>query len=344
MTTLTRVTGKVFGGSAPLTEIGVFGSAKAGAGINSQDVATIQGGTAYDEGWGSGIVTSENFPPMEEVTGVLKTISYQACYLLQEGIPVYDANTEYSATSIVKNFSGNILEFYKSAIDGNIGNPLTDNTKWVKAEIIGTRDIGVPQITLNQLLVNPPTNCIWLEGQELLRSDYPNLASIYDTTYNLPEDTDATKFRLPDFRDKYFCGIHVEKDNDNNDVLYWGYQKAGFPDLQLSTSQSGAHTHGGGTLNAQGQIKGMASQSSGQQITATGVFTAFKSGDVGGKGTAQSNYRDAVQLSTANKWTGATASSGAHTHTITSASSLVDNTLTTLKVDGIRIRVYTRYQ
>ena len=333
MTTLTRVTGKVFGNNAPLVEIGVFGSAKAGNPTNSTDVATIQSGNAYLEGWGSGIVSSANFPPMEEVTGVLKTISYQACYLLQEGIPAYDASTEYSATSLVKNFSGNILEFYKSVQDGNIGQSLSDTTWWVKAEIIGTREIGVPQITLNQTLVNPPTNCIWLDGAEVSRTDYATLFSLYETTYGAGDG--STTFNLPDFRDKYICGI------DNN--LTWGYVSAGLPDLGLATVSNGAHTHGGGTLNAQGTIRNICSQSTSAQITATGVFSAYQAGDSGGVGTTKSNFRDAISIATANKWTGATASAGAHTHTITSSNALVGST-NTVKVDGIKVRFYTRYQ
>ena len=141
MATLSRVTGKLFGGSAPLDEIGQFGSAKAGSLYNTQDVATIQSLPAYSNGWGSAIITSRNFPPIEEVTGVLKTLSYQNCYLLQEGVPVYDINTEYSATSIVKVVNGNNLAFYISLVDGNIGNSLSDGTKWVKATF-SERTIG----------------------------------------------------------------------------------------------------------------------------------------------------------------------------------------------------------
>lgn len=142
MTTLSRVTGKVFGGSAPLDEIGQFGSAKAGTKLNTQDVATIQALPAYSTGWGSAIMTSRNFPPIEEVTGVLKTISYQACYLLQEGIPEYDVNTNYSNTSIVKSISGTTLKFYISLQDNNQGNSLSNATYWAEADLNAGRNLG----------------------------------------------------------------------------------------------------------------------------------------------------------------------------------------------------------
>ena len=142
MTTLSRVTGKVFGGSAPLDEIGQFGSAKAGTKLNTQDVATIQALLAYANGWGSAIMTSRNFPPVEEVTGVLKTISYQACYLLQEGIPEYDSNTNYSNTSIVKSINGTSLKFFISLQDNNQGNALSNATYWAEAVLDSGRKIG----------------------------------------------------------------------------------------------------------------------------------------------------------------------------------------------------------
>ena len=50
MSTLSRVTAKLFGGSAPLDEIGQFGSALAGTKYNTQDVAEIQALDAYDKG------------------------------------------------------------------------------------------------------------------------------------------------------------------------------------------------------------------------------------------------------------------------------------------------------
>lgn len=130
MAKLTRVTGKVFGGSAPLDEIGQFGSALAGNPTNTQDVATIQALDAYSKGWGSAVISSRQFPPIEEVTGALKTISYQGCYLLQEGIPEYDIDTEYSNTSIVKSINNGITTLYVSLANGNKGNALSNATYW----------------------------------------------------------------------------------------------------------------------------------------------------------------------------------------------------------------------
>ena len=225
MAKLTRVTGKVFGGSAPLTEIGQFGSAASGTPLNTQDVATIQALTAYLNGWGSAIVTSRNFPPIEEVNGVLKTISYQACYLLQEGIPEYDINTEYSNTSIVKSISGNELSFYISLANNNTGNALNNTTYWSKAVFTGSSPIGAPQITLN-FAATLPENCIWLEGATVSRTTYSTLFGIYGTTYGAGDG--STTFKLPDFRNRALWGANAA-----------GYLTAGLPNITGATTKTG---------------------------------------------------------------------------------------------------------
>lgn len=225
MAKLVRVTGKVFGGSAPLDQIGQFGSAKAGTPTNTQDVAEIQSLQAYSNGWGSAIVTSRNFPPIEEVNGVLKTISYQNCYLLQEGAPEYDINTEYSNTSIVKSVNGNELIFYISLQNNNIGHPLTDTSYWARAVFTGSTPIGAPQITLN-FNATLPENCIWLEGAEVSRTTYSILFGIYGTTYGAGDG--STTFKLPDFRNRVLWGGESA-----------GYISAGLPNITGSNTGYG---------------------------------------------------------------------------------------------------------
>lgn len=185
MTNLTRVTGKVFGGEAPLNQIGQFGSAKTGTKLNTQDVATIQALPAYSQGWESAIMTSRNFPPIEEVTGALKTISYQNCYLLQEGVPTYDIGTNYSATSIVKVINGTNISFYLSLTNDNIGNPLSDTDHWVKASFV-QRTIG--EIVTSTIPLSD-SGFHLLDGSELTGTGIYDqfvsyIASIYNSSLN----------------------------------------------------------------------------------------------------------------------------------------------------------------
>lgn len=328
-----RITGRVFGSQAGLSDIGVFGSAKAGNPTNSQDVATIQGGTAYLEGWGSGIVSSKNFPPMEEVTGVLNTISYQACYGLQVGVPVYDIGTDYNTGDIVKVASGSTLTFYVSQTTPNIGQSLSDTTYWKPATFLGAGAIGAPQFTMNPNAFLP-SNCIWLEGAEVSRTDYNNLFAIYGTTYGAGDG--STTFNLPDFRDRYLCGI-------SNDLLF-GYIAAGLPDLGLTTTSNGAHTHTRGTMN----ITGTGMRVSGEIFNNKGCSGAIyasgsNTGGGGENGDRGFGYSGGFNFDASRNWTGATSSNGAHTHTITSSSSLYGAT-NTIKTDSIKVRVYTRFE
>lgn len=232
MTTLNRVTAKLFAGNAPADEIGQFGSALAGTPTNTSDVATIQQLSAYSNGWGSAVISSRNFPPMEEVNGVLKTLSYQNCYLLQEGVPTYDAGTNYSNTSIVKSISGNELSFYISQEDNNLGNALSTD-KWARAVLTASTPIGVPQFTLN-FNATLPTGCTWLEGALDGIPDsgntcyFPNLYAIYGTSYNT-EDTPSGYYALPDFRDKVIWGASTSDTSLNTGGA--GYIDAGLPNI-----------------------------------------------------------------------------------------------------------------
>ena len=184
MAKLARVKGKVFAGSAPLNEIGQFGSALAGTPTNTQDVATIQALSAYDEGWNSAVITSRNYPPIEEVNGVLKTISYQTCYMLQEGIPEYDIGTEYSNTSIVKSVNGTRLDFYISLQNNNVGHALSDTDYWTKATLNAGKNIGE---IVTSVIPLSDSGLHLLDGTVLSGSgvyaDFVNyIASIYDAS------------------------------------------------------------------------------------------------------------------------------------------------------------------
>ena len=99
MTKLNRVTAKIFGETASASgndpEIGQFGSAKAGTYNGTTDVATIQGLSAWSNGWIDAVTPTQQFPPLPEMTGVHKVLSYQEAYLLQQGIPEWDAGTTY---------------------------------------------------------------------------------------------------------------------------------------------------------------------------------------------------------------------------------------------------------
>lgn len=128
MAKLTRVPAKVFAASAAADEIGQFGSAVAGVKLETSDVATIQALSAWLDGWSEALVSGNRYPALQEMNGLLKVLSYQGAYALQEGIAEYDSATTYYIGSIVKKTG--TFELYGSLTDDNIGNALTVDTEW----------------------------------------------------------------------------------------------------------------------------------------------------------------------------------------------------------------------
>lgn len=144
MAKLTRVTGKVFGETASASgndpEIGQFGSAKAGTYNGTGDVATIQGLSAWSNGWIDAVTPTQQYPALPEMTGVHKVLSYQNAYILQQGIPEWDSATTYYENSFCQ-VAGVI---YKSKTDENLNNdPTSDTVNWEEFVSGGaSRNIG----------------------------------------------------------------------------------------------------------------------------------------------------------------------------------------------------------
>lgn len=346
MATLKRQTALLFAGNADVTDLGDFGSAKGGTPTNPTAPSDPTDPTieeqiqtaAYENGWTDAVVTTKNFPPIEEVNGVLRTISYQTCYLLQEGIPTWDANTEYSATSIVKSINGNELAFYLSLEDNNIGNQINDNTKWVKAIITGDREVGVPQITLD-FTSSLPSNCIELKGQAVSRTDYNILFSIYGTTYGAGNG--STTFNLPNFTNRAIYGGTSA-----------GYIEASIPSISASCAGAGGHSH---SISSSGAHTHTTNEAGNHRHSSRGTSDED---DGGGRFTSgQANTDDAIYTDYAGKHTHSISSSGAHTHTTSSVanhshtitltpavSGIYKNDATTVQPPSIKVRVYTRYK
>ncbi|MDE2233820.1 MAG: hypothetical protein KGJ90_07005 [Patescibacteria group bacterium] len=128
MSKLTRVTHTIFGGSAPAAVNGIaqFGSKQAGTPTYTTNIATLQALAAWLNGWGSAVVSGK-VPPLEELNAAFLEPSYQIGYLLEMGIPEYDAGTTYYTNSIVQ--SNGII--YISLVDNNIGNtPSISPSQW----------------------------------------------------------------------------------------------------------------------------------------------------------------------------------------------------------------------
>ncbi len=126
-----RQTQKIFGGQASTDDLAVFGSFKTGNPIYTDNIEDLQS-NAYEQGWSAALAANEA-PFMEEMNGVQYGFSKQLAYQFQEGIPEYDAGTEYFIGSMVKALdTENNIVIYKSIKDNNIGQELSNTDYWIE--------------------------------------------------------------------------------------------------------------------------------------------------------------------------------------------------------------------
>lgn len=131
MSRLSRVVYKLFGSSGPADDFAKFGSQTAGAPVKTKDIALIQSLSAWDSGWKAAIVAANRAPFLEDANAIEYVHGYMLAYLMQDGVPEWNANTEYHQNSIVK--KSGTYELYASLTNTNTGNALpvqTDDTNW----------------------------------------------------------------------------------------------------------------------------------------------------------------------------------------------------------------------
>lgn len=126
MTKITRQTQKIFAGSA--SNNGVIGSGQDGTKVLTNNIATLQSKGAWDTGWLDMVLGTKKFPPLEEFQALDFINTRQLSYMFQEGMSEYDSGTTYFTNSWVKKAGTN--QIWVSLTDTNVGNALTDPTKW----------------------------------------------------------------------------------------------------------------------------------------------------------------------------------------------------------------------
>lgn len=122
-----RKTAQLFGASlTPSGNVAVFGSLLAGSPAFSNDLAAIQALAAWGNGM-NGAVVGNNSPALEDLNGLFLTFAQQIAYILQAGVPEYDAGTTYFLNGQCR--IG--LVTFVSRSNNNLGNdPLTDSNNW----------------------------------------------------------------------------------------------------------------------------------------------------------------------------------------------------------------------
>lgn len=126
MPKLARAFQKIFaGGITPTGNIGVFGSLAAGFPAYSNNPETIQSLAAWESGWASATVGNQS-PAFQDFNGYQYVATRQLAYLMQAGIPEWNAQTPYYIGSFCQ-VAGVI---YRSKTDDNVNNAVGENANW----------------------------------------------------------------------------------------------------------------------------------------------------------------------------------------------------------------------
>lgn len=138
MARIVRKYQKEFAKSA--SNLGQIGSAAAGTLITSTDPDVLQALPAMENGIDDMIVAVttpagvEKLLTKEETQSLFNLCTRQLAYIFQEGgTPEYDPSTTYHIGSKVR-LQGTIKE-YISTTDDNVGNPVTDYSKWEPKDV-----------------------------------------------------------------------------------------------------------------------------------------------------------------------------------------------------------------
>lgn len=157
MAKLTVKAQKIFCGDvSPNNVVSVFGSNKAGSPAYSSDPDTIQSLSAWTEGWSQAVITN-SAPSIQDMNSFFFVATRQLAYLLQGGIGEWNAAITYYIGSLVNDGLGTI---YKSIVDDNINNALTDATKWMNYQSNTSRDVSADAYTV----VNGDQAFTWPSG------------------------------------------------------------------------------------------------------------------------------------------------------------------------------------
>lgn len=141
MARLTRYTQSVFGSTATSNQMAQYGSLAAGTPLlysgSTITPAIVQALSNYSSGWFAAVEGAYS-PAIEDQNSLDFLETYQLSYLMQLGVPEWDAGTTYYLGSLAQNGSGVI---YRSLTNTNLNNALTVTASWLP--ITGSADIAI---------------------------------------------------------------------------------------------------------------------------------------------------------------------------------------------------------
>jgi len=133
MAKLGRYLQKLFGSTAGTNQMSEFGSLASGTPARFSGTTItpddIQALSNYLGGWRAAQVGAGN-PAIEDMNSLCYLFAYQLAYLMENGVPEWNAETTYYIGSLVS--VGGTL--YKSLANNNLNNAVTDGTKWTSTD------------------------------------------------------------------------------------------------------------------------------------------------------------------------------------------------------------------
>ena len=127
MPQLTRHVQKEFGdlvGAAG--NFGVFGSLASGTPQYSKNPTTIQSLDAWRLAWAAATVGTKS-PALEDMNSLFYLAFYQIAYLMQQGVPEWNADTTYYTNQLVSSQG----QIYVSKVDNNLNVPVSNTNNWI---------------------------------------------------------------------------------------------------------------------------------------------------------------------------------------------------------------------
>lgn len=345
MTRYLRYTQQVFGASAGNRELTAFGTAKTDNPTYTSDPSQIQT-NAYKYGWSPALL-SDKAPYEEDTNALFYLFTYQLAYLMQVGIAEYDPNTTYFRGNTVAATDGSGT-WYKSIIDNNLGNALTNTEAW-QPIILSKQGMPLFTKTIQDHVLQGEDAIGWaLQGSLVQAAIY---SKAYEKLYNQYNQGTASNYRgiscvrTPDGRyvtpltnktavDNLFSSTGIAEiyiiDTSNSSFylprnakyLKFGldtstvnqFNQEGLPSPQISvsgsTTSAGDHNHIFSGATATGSAYCLAKSSS----ACSGVFSNSKV--VGPEGSGDASSGQDYKMNFSMTPSGSISSNGSHTHSL----------------------------
>lgn len=212
----------------------------------------------YEAGWFPETLTGNIRPYAEDMNGVFYVHSYNLAYLLQAGIPEWNADTPYFPDCVVR--VGRILYVSRSNIgtidDVNKGNPPSDGVSNQFWDVLTLGDAGIPvgaSLEWNSNTLPEPSYKWRFENGDTVNSkDYPELWNVIGHSFGYAPDvvidgTTYKQFKLPNSTKKVAIGYASGELSlattggqfNHQHVVPAHYHGKG----NISISNSGEHSH-----------------------------------------------------------------------------------------------------